>query len=186
MNSQQAATYLGNPCKRGHAGERYVSTGACVECVAVRRSLWQRTNREKSARATMAWNRRNRARLNGRARERYACNAEAERARSRAWARQNPLKNRLKTARARARATGAEGDGITVAEWEELCEKFGHACAYCGAARPLTIDHVVPLSRGGRHERANILPACKSCNCSKNRASLESWIPPLIALRGER
>jgi 5-methylcytosine-specific restriction endonuclease McrA len=40
-------------------------------------------------------------------------------------------------------------------------------CVYCGqSVEPCnaTLDHVYPLAHGGRHERANLVAACKSCN----------------------
>jgi 5-methylcytosine-specific restriction endonuclease McrA len=43
-------------------------------------------------------------------------------------------------------------------------------CAYCNghfAARDLTMDHVVPVARGGRSTKGNVVPACKSCNNKK-------------------
>jgi len=49
-------------------------------------------------------------------------------------------------------------------------------CHYCGGAvgpRALTLDHVVPLIRGGRSVRANMVPACKDCNSKKQ--SLLPW-----------
>ncbi len=39
-------------------------------------------------------------------------------------------------------------------------------CHYCAAPGP-TKDHVVPLSRGGRDEAFNIVPACSNCNFDK-------------------
>lgn len=49
-------------------------------------------------------------------------------------------------------------------------------CHYCGltvGARALTLDHVVPLIRGGRSVRANMVPSCKDCNSKKQ--SLLPW-----------
>ncbi len=43
-------------------------------------------------------------------------------------------------------------------------------CAYCGdsfAPRELTMDHVVPVARGGRSVRGNVVAACKDCNNRK-------------------
>ena len=43
-------------------------------------------------------------------------------------------------------------------------------CAYCGAhfePRALTMDHVVPVARGGRSVKGNVLPSCKECNSRK-------------------
>ena len=49
-------------------------------------------------------------------------------------------------------------------------------CHYCSGVvgpRSLTADHVVPLIRGGRSVRANMVPACKDCNSKKQ--SLLPW-----------
>lgn len=49
-------------------------------------------------------------------------------------------------------------------------------CHYCRRAvgpKALTVDHVVPLVRGGRSIRANMVPACKDCNNKKR--SLLAW-----------
>jgi 5-methylcytosine-specific restriction protein A len=49
-------------------------------------------------------------------------------------------------------------------------------CHYCRRAvgpKALTVDHVVPLVRGGRSIRANMVPACKDCNNRKR--SLLAW-----------
>lgn len=48
-------------------------------------------------------------------------------------------------------------------------------CAYCGSTEQITIDHIVPLSRGGRHEVENLAPACLPCNCSKGARLLSEW-----------
>jgi 5-methylcytosine-specific restriction enzyme A len=43
-------------------------------------------------------------------------------------------------------------------------------CAYCGrafAARELTMDHVVPVARGGRSVKGNVVASCKPCNARK-------------------
>lgn len=49
-------------------------------------------------------------------------------------------------------------------------------CLYClktGADRDLTRDHIVPVSRGGRDEWANVATACRSCNHRKSDRRLE-------------
>jgi 5-methylcytosine-specific restriction endonuclease McrA len=51
-----------------------------------------------------------------------------------------------------------------------------HICQYClvrFAEKRLTIDHVVPLSKGGRHEWTNVVTACSACNNRKGDKSLE-------------
>ena len=53
-------------------------------------------------------------------------------------------------------------------------------CHYCGAqvpARELTMDHVVPLIRGGRSTKGNCVPACKTCNDRKKHSLAFEWEP---------
>ncbi|MBW1989372.1 MAG: HNH endonuclease [Deltaproteobacteria bacterium] len=43
-------------------------------------------------------------------------------------------------------------------------------CHWCGkkfAPAELTMDHVVPISRGGRSVKGNVVPSCKACNTAK-------------------
>jgi 5-methylcytosine-specific restriction endonuclease McrA len=60
-------------------------------------------------------------------------------------------------------------------------------CHYCGrqvGAAALTADHVVPLIRGGRSIRANMVPACKDCNSKKQSLLAWEWEAYLDAQRG--
>jgi 5-methylcytosine-specific restriction endonuclease McrA len=55
----------------------------------------------------------------------------------------------------------------------EVFSRDKHTCQYCGAvSRSLTIDHVVPKHRGGRHEWENLVAACRSCNHRKGGKTL--------------
>ncbi len=59
-------------------------------------------------------------------------------------------------------------------------------CYYCQAAVPpaeLTMDHVVPLVRGGRSTRGNCVPACKECNTRKQDLLPIEWEDYLEQLR---
>lgn len=47
-----------------------------------------------------------------------------------------------------------------------------HRCQYCGR-RAESIDHVVPRSKGGRHEWENVVAACRRCNAVKRDRLLE-------------
>ena len=65
---------------------------------------------------------------------------------------------------------------LTLQEWEEIKVEFDYKCAYCGKPlRRFTQDHIIPLTAGGGYTRANIIPACKSCNSSKHTTPLEEW-----------
>jgi 5-methylcytosine-specific restriction endonuclease McrA len=51
-------------------------------------------------------------------------------------------------------------------------------CGYCDRSTPpreLTMDHRVPLVRGGRSTRGNVVPACKACNTAKKYLLPIEW-----------
>jgi 5-methylcytosine-specific restriction endonuclease McrA len=58
-------------------------------------------------------------------------------------------------------------------------QRDGHRCQYCGTTRePLSIDHVLPRSRGGADSWDNVTTACLSCNVRKgNRTPREAGMP---------
>ena len=56
--------------------------------------------------------------------------------------------------------------------WKNILGKG--ICHYCGkkfAARELTMDHIVPIARGGTSTKGNVVPACRACNQSKKLAT---------------
>jgi len=59
-------------------------------------------------------------------------------------------------------------------------------CHYCQSQvgrEHLTMDHVVPLSRGGKSSKGNIVPACKICNNKKKYLLPVEWEEYLQSLR---
>lgn len=54
-----------------------------------------------------------------------------------------------------------------------LFRRDGHECQYCGATKNLTIDHVVPKSKGGKTNWTNLITACNRCNVYKGDKSPE-------------
>lgn len=60
---------------------------------------------------------------------------------------------------------------------EYLLEKWGRACAYCGAKGvPLQIEHIHPKSRGGSDRISNLTLACPCCNQQKGATSVEHFL----------
>lgn len=69
-------------------------------------------------------------------------------------------------ARRYAREKQAEGSH-TLLEWQRLKISFGNKCANCKEIKPLTKDHIKPLSLGGTDYITNIQPMCRNCNSRK-------------------
>lgn len=49
----------------------------------------------------------------------------------------------------------------------EVLKRDRHQCQYCGSKKHLTIDHIIPRSKGGKHSWDNVAIACGSCNSRK-------------------
>ncbi|MGE0824659.1 MAG: HNH endonuclease [Candidatus Binatia bacterium] len=57
-------------------------------------------------------------------------------------------------------------------EWWKRKRSSGF-CHYCQRSFPpteLTMDHLVPLARGGKSTKGNLVPCCKECNTKKKYA----------------
>ncbi len=69
--------------------------------------------------------------------------------------------------------------------WKRQCAKG--QCHYCGRPTPaadLTMDHIVPIARGGKTTRGNVVPVCKSCNNLKKQMLPTEWEAHLKQHRG--
>ena len=84
----------------------------------------------------------------------------------------NPDKWRIYTAKRRAIVKEAETNYISN---KEISTLYASPCFYCGETERITMEHLIPLSRGGRHSIGNLAPMCESCNKSKNDKLLVEW-----------
>lgn len=60
--------------------------------------------------------------------------------------------------------------------WQNLIQKT--ACYYCQkeiSRQEVTLDHIVPISRGGRSTQGNCVPACTDCNEKKRSLTAFEW-----------
>lgn len=100
---------------------------------------------------------------------RYERNRERRIADAAAWSARNRERRRLISQTYKHRRRTVEREGMT---WRELRDwKAAHpkVCHWCGksCARSFTVDHIEPLSRGGKHEARNLCIACRPCNSRK-------------------
>ena len=57
----------------------------------------------------------------------------------------------------------------------KIKERWDYECAYCGSNKNLTIDHIVPRSKGGTDFTKNVVCCCHDCNQSKSHTPWEDW-----------
>lgn len=59
---------------------------------------------------------------------------------------------------------------FTLKDWENIKDRFSRKCAHCNKHETevkLTVDHIIPISKGGKHSLDNVQPLCASCNSRK-------------------
>lgn len=81
--------------------------------------------------------------------------------------------------------TFAHHDDILPLRRSYLFRRDRHLCAYCGNVfeeSGLTVEHVIPRSRGGRDAWTNVVASCRSCNCRKDCRTPEEAHMPLLYL----
>jgi 5-methylcytosine-specific restriction endonuclease McrA len=85
------------------------------------------------------------------------------------WRKNNPDRVSGYNRTTKARRMSVEGK-ITAREWNDLKARYNYTCLRCRQQEPeikLTLDHVLPLVKGGKNVIENAQPLCLSCNCSK-------------------
>lgn len=92
--------------------------------------------------------------------------------RSNDWGMRNPERKRLHKLTRRARVYE---NGIYLVKGKELDRLYASVCFYCGSTDKIEADHVIPVSRGGRHSIGNLIPACRSCNATKGNRFIIEW-----------
>jgi 5-methylcytosine-specific restriction endonuclease McrA len=61
-----------------------------------------------------------------------------------------------------------------------IMKRDGYKCLYCGATENLTLDHIMPQSRGGENSWENLVTCCGSCNVKKGNRTPEEAKMPLL------
>jgi 5-methylcytosine-specific restriction endonuclease McrA len=142
-------------CERQHKASYQERNADAIN--AKKRHVWaltERTEAEKSAAAE-------------RSRVWYGANKERAFANYYRWVEENREAFNAIQQKRRAVKCGAEAN-LTSDEWLAILDCFDRCCAYClSSNEPLTMDHVIALSRGGSHTADNVVPACRSCNSKK-------------------
>jgi 5-methylcytosine-specific restriction endonuclease McrA len=157
-------------------GTPFPPRGAKVYCSTYcRRAAWWILNPDALKQASARFRENHPERAREIARQAYEKHREIRLAQSALWARANQDRKSVAEARRRAAKLSAGGAGVDPAAWLGLVAAAEGRCTYCGEVRPLTMDHRIPLIRGGRHEIENIIPACKPCNSRKHTRTEEEF-----------
>jgi 5-methylcytosine-specific restriction endonuclease McrA len=144
----------------------------CKQCDKARAARWYSVpdNASHSVKRTLQWKKDNPEGNRKLALEYQNRNFDKVYKRIQSWQKEHPESRQVSKANRRAREKSSQGK-ITRAEWEELKEFYDYTCLCCRKREPkikLTLDHVVPLAKGGENSISNAQPLCGSCNSKKN------------------
>jgi len=150
---------------------------SCKICYAEYMKIWSRKNSTVVNARVLAYHHKNKKALNEKRKIRWHKSDKSENAEnSRAWKIANPEQVKILRLRGnhkrRARLATVDNYQIFNKEIKAILQK---PCFYCGTTNGITLDHVVPISRGGNNGIGNLLPACLSCNTTKKNKFITEW-----------
>lgn len=157
----------------------------CKQCRSDQMKSWYGDNRERQQRRARERTVRDSAKIRDRDRERYYSNRE-----------KHLELVHARVDRARAEKFGVEFDPTVTRK--ALRERYGDRCHYCctemdfeigdhgnPADCKATIEHMVPLCRGGGHTWTNCVLSCWECNGDKQRRTVDEWLKELADAEGQ-
>ncbi|MDY0311104.1 MAG: HNH endonuclease [Desulfobacterales bacterium] len=82
----------------------------------------------------------------------------------------------------------AKARELRQSQWwkRRLAKGICHWCGRSFAASELTMDHIVPMARGGLSTKGNVVPCCKECNNQKKQLLPMEWEAYLESRRAGR
>ena len=171
--------FTGKPCRRGgHIDQRYVASFCCATCAREKasdafRSLTGEKREAKREYERSRWQDPG-ARARKRDYHRRPLELAKQRVRNRAWKKTNRASCTDRQNKRNATLYSVFVEDVSL---QFLFERDDGRCQLCGFElsmatkwphpRTPTRDHIVPLSKGGTHERGNLQLACAECNVRK-------------------
>jgi hypothetical protein len=147
------------------------------EKVKARKEQWQDDNRDKVNASNRRWRKENPEKFKEIRDAWVKENPDKVREGQSRYAKKHPEKMQAKSAKRRARKMNVAINDLADEQWAEILASYDGHCCYCGRTdRPLTQDHIIPITSKGNHTASNVAPACDKCNPRKGASTIEEWI----------
>lgn len=165
-------------------------SGECKSCTRARSARRRAEKPDGCKKAIEEWTKKNQTKVKAYKKKHYEANrreiidrstkwVEDNRDRRyetwRAWYDTNPEARARASRKRRASMFGADVRVVTQRDWDSLIAHYRGLCAYCMEKPWKHRDHIVPVSRGGRHSIGNLIPSCTECNLSKKDKTIMEW-----------
>lgn len=170
--------FTGEPCLRGHVSPRNVRSGICLECGKENSRNFYKDHARETIATVRNWRAQNAAKIHKHKSDYNRKNRESIRLDSKSRREAYPLRVLTKQHNTRAKRCGAVGT-IKVSDIQKLLREQDEACAICRCSfktTRLSLDHDLPLSRGGSNNPSNIQLLCLSCNLRKGRRTTVEYL----------
>lgn len=186
----------GIPCKHGHIDERLTSNSTCVVCnrAISKKSAkkYKKTSKKfkeyikkyrnqeavlkKEKEYSAKWREKNKVHVAEYRKKYYEKNKEILRMNKKQYVKNNAELYRKYAQERRCRLLNAEGS-YNLKDIIEIIEGQGYKCVYCEKEikNKYSIDHIIPLSKGGSNWPENIQLVCPSCNSRKKNKCPEKF-----------
>ena len=184
-SSTDSNKYHGGPCKNCGNTLRYKCNRQCVLCLREHAKQWQKNNRgkvnkyqreyrradpETHREQNRIWAANNRDKVYETSRKWRLANKDKMAGYRRKWKKNNPEHKTAERYRRRANMRQVQSEHY---DFKAICEHYDNRCVKCGEKKPLTVDHIQPVSKHGPNIAANIQPLCRGCNAAKGAKHID-------------
>jgi len=156
--------------KRTNSKDGYKSQ--CKKCTNKTNAEYRANNLQKELLRSKNYYINNKEKVNEQHKKYYSLHKSEYLERQRKSLKDNPERSKDYVNKRRARILS---NGVFKLLKKELIKLYNSPCFYCGSLDLIEADHIIPLSRGGRHSIGNLVPACQKCNRSKHNNYLSEW-----------
>lgn len=152
--------------------------GTCGSCRSEYKKAWYRKNSDRIKNVQKVYSENHKEYYRQNIRRWKSKNRDHVNEKGREWSKSNPLCGRATASRRRARKrTTCDGTATTSAIKNMLISQ-GNRCKFCNieiCPDNAHLDHIMPLSKGGKHTISNLQWLCCTCNLRKSNKIIDSY-----------